>query len=84
MAILSSFTCREVDPDTVILGEVGLGGEVRSVVKAESRVKEAAHLGFKRCLLPKKNWSGLSTESKGKIEVHPISTLEEAICVLWS
>jgi DNA repair protein RadA/Sms len=82
MAILSSFTNVSIDPDTAVFGEVGLGGEVRSVAKAESRVKEALHLGFKRCILPKKNWSGLSGDLKKKIEVLGVSTIEEAIHAL--
>ncbi len=82
MAVLSSFTNSAVDSDTVMFGEVGLGGEIRSVAKAESRVKEAAHLGFKRCVLPKKNFAGLSSGIKGKMELHNVSTIEEAIHVL--
>lgn len=82
MAVLSSFTNAAIDADTVVFGEVGLGGEIRSVVKAETRVKEAAHLGFKRCILPKKNYAGLSSDIKQKIAVHSVSTVEEAIHVL--
>ncbi len=79
VAILSSFCNRPIDPDTVIFGEVGLGGEVRSVPKAEARVKEAIHLGFKRCILPKKSCAGLSSDLKQKIAVHGVDTVEEAI-----
>jgi DNA repair protein RadA/Sms len=82
IAVLSSFTNTVIDSDTVIFGEVGLGGEIRSVAKAESRVKEAAHLGFKRCILPKKNFAGLSDDIKRKIELHSVATIEEAIHVL--
>ncbi len=82
MAILSSFTNCVIDSDTVIFGEVGLGGEVRSVAKAENRVKEAAHLGFKRCILPQRNFAGLSSELKQKISVISVSTIAEAIHAL--
>lgn len=82
MAVLSSFTNCVIDSDTVVFGEVGLGGEIRSVAKAESRVKEAAHLGFKKCILPKKNFAGLSLEVKQKIELHSVSTVEEAVHAL--
>ena len=82
MAVLSSFTNHAIDPDTVVFGEVGLGGEVRSVAKAESRVKEAAHLGFKKCIIPKKNLAGLSSEIRKKIEVQGVGTIEEAIHAL--
>jgi DNA repair protein RadA/Sms len=53
IAVAASFRDRMVDPLTVILGEVGLGGQVRSVSQLELRLKEAAKLGFKRAIIPK-------------------------------
>ncbi len=44
---------RIVDPRTVLIGEVGLGGQVRQVSQMELRLKEAAKLGFKRAIVPK-------------------------------
>ncbi len=78
-AIISSFCNRIIDPDTVIFGEVGLGGEVRSVAKAEARIKEAVHLGFKRCILPKKCMGAISVDLKQKILLKGVETVEEAI-----
>jgi DNA repair protein RadA/Sms len=46
---------KPVDPHTVLLGEVGLTGEVRAVSRTDIRVSEAAKLGFRRCLLPQSN-----------------------------
>jgi DNA repair protein RadA/Sms len=54
-AVASSFLDKPVDPHTVLLGEVGLTGEVRAVSRTDIRVKEAAKLGFRRCLLPQSN-----------------------------
>ncbi|MCR5278704.1 MAG: DNA repair protein RadA [Lachnospiraceae bacterium] len=54
-ALISSFRNREVDPGTVIFGEVGLSGEVRAVSQAEQRVTEAKKLGFKRIIMPGAN-----------------------------
>jgi DNA repair protein RadA/Sms len=54
-AIASNFKDKVVDPEMVVFGEVGLGGEVRGVSQSEVRVKEASRLGFKRCLMPKQN-----------------------------
>ncbi len=51
-AIASSFRNRPVAADIAIVGEVGLSGELRAVGHLETRLKEAAKLGFKRCLLP--------------------------------
>jgi DNA repair protein RadA/Sms len=51
-AVASSFRERRLSPETALLGEVGLGGELRAVPRADMRVREAAKLGFKRCVLP--------------------------------
>ncbi len=53
VAVASSFTERRVSPGTVLLGEIGLGGELRPVPRTDMRVREAAKLGFERCVLPK-------------------------------
>lgn len=52
MALVSSLKDRPVDEKTIIFGEVGLSGEVRSVSMAEQRVNEAVKLGFEVCILP--------------------------------
>lgn len=44
-----------VDPSTVVIGEIGLAGEVRSVTQLEKRINEAARLGFERAIVPKHN-----------------------------
>jgi DNA repair protein RadA/Sms len=51
-AIASSFRSTPVAADLALVGEVGLSGELRAVGHLETRLKEAAKLGFKRCLLP--------------------------------
>lgn len=58
LAILSSATNRPLDPGTVIIGELGLGGEIRSVSQVERRVREARSLGFRRCLVAGSDLSG--------------------------
>ncbi len=52
-ATLSSLLDKEIPADTVVLGEVGLSGEVRRVVNLESRLAEIAKLGFKRAVVPR-------------------------------
>jgi DNA repair protein RadA/Sms len=54
-ALASSFRDRALDPRTIVLGEVGLAGEVRAVAQAEARLAEAARLGFTRALVPAGN-----------------------------
>ncbi|MCL2923663.1 MAG: DNA repair protein RadA [Trichodesmium sp. MAG_R04] len=53
IAIVASFRDRVVDPRTILLGEVGLGGQVRPVSQLELRLREAAKLGFKKAIIPK-------------------------------
>ncbi|NET48780.1 MAG: DNA repair protein RadA [Merismopedia sp. SIO2A8] len=52
VAVAASFRDRVVDPGTVLIGEVGLGGQVRTVSQMERRLKEAAKLGFTRAIIP--------------------------------
>ncbi len=80
LAIVSSFKNKPVDEKTVIFGEVGLGGEVRAVSRAESRVREAAKLGFTRCILPKSNIDEAIKKVPG-IELIGVRNLNEAIDV---
>lgn len=54
-AVVSSFRNRPVPRDTLIVGEVGLAGEVRAVSQLDARIREAVQLGFKRCLVPSRN-----------------------------
>jgi DNA repair protein RadA/Sms len=74
VAIVASFRDRIVDPGTVLIGEVGLGGQVRSVSQMELRLKEAAKLGFKRAIVPK----GTKFPEIG-IEILPVSKVIDAI-----
>lgn len=51
-AIISSFSNKKLDKHTLVLGEIGLGGEIRPVSKLEQRIKEAHRLGFKKAIIP--------------------------------
>jgi len=65
-----------VDPRIVVIGEVGLSGELRAVPQLERRVKEVARLGFKRCLIPK---TGPRFPAPEGIELITAGTLKEAV-----
>jgi DNA repair protein RadA/Sms len=80
-SIASSFRDKVIDPEAVIFGEVGLGGEVRGISQAEGRAKEAARLGFRRCLLPKQNEEKIKP-IKG-IQFIGVRTVREAMEVLF-
>jgi DNA repair protein RadA/Sms len=53
MAIASAAAGRRIDDETVVFGEVGLGGEIRSAQAADRRVQEAKKLGFSKAIAPK-------------------------------
>jgi DNA repair protein RadA/Sms len=74
-AVASSFRNRPLPARTVVFGEVGLGGEVRSTGQAGLRVREAAQMGFTRCILPARN----VPEVVEGIQLVGVSTLEEAL-----
>ncbi|MEQ9551477.1 MAG: DNA repair protein RadA [Coleofasciculus sp. G3-WIS-01] len=74
IAVVASFRDRMVDPRTVMIGEVGLGGQVRLVSQMELRLKEAAKLGFKRAIVPKGQ-----VLPDMDIEVIPVSRVLDAI-----
>lgn len=76
LAIASSLTNKTVDPETVIIGEVGLGGEIRTVPRMEERLKEASHMGFLKAIVPKRN---LLNMRNLQIELIGIERVEEGI-----
>lgn len=79
LAIASSFTNKPIPSDLIVLGEVGLGGEVRGVSRVETRLKEAVHMGFKKCILPKRNLKGISPQITEKIELFGVELVDQAI-----
>ena len=78
LAIISSFRNKPISDDVVAFGEVGLSGEVRSVNMAESRVMEAAKLGFKTCIVPKALEGKLKGTCKN-IEIIGVSSVADAM-----
>ncbi|ENH95882.1 DNA repair protein RadA [Gracilibacillus halophilus YIM-C55.5] len=77
ISIASSFRDQAPHPDDVLIGEVGLTGEVRRVARIEQRVQEAAKLGFKRAVIPSKNLDGWNVPSD--IELVGVESVQEAI-----
>jgi len=74
LAIASSFRGVEPIPHTVVLGEVGLTGELRPAPQLERRLKEATRLGFKRCLTPL-----FGHPPPLDIELIPVTNLSQAL-----
>ena len=83
LAIASSYVGKPLPPDLIVIGEVGLGGEVRGVSRIETRLKEAVHMGFKKCILPLKNFKSITSSIQQKIDLIPVELVDEAIrCTL--
>lgn len=77
VSIASSFRDRPTNPADVIIGEVGLTGEVRRVSRIEQRVQEAVKLGFSRVIVPKNNLAGW--QPPASVQVIGVSHVAEAI-----
>ncbi|MDE3075967.1 MAG: DNA repair protein RadA [Chloroflexota bacterium] len=77
LAIASSFVDRPLPPGLVAFGEVGLGGELRSVQQSARRAREAAALGFHRCLMPAR--SVADARAARELELSGAVTLAEAV-----
>ncbi|MGH7860523.1 MAG: magnesium chelatase domain-containing protein, partial [Candidatus Binatia bacterium] len=80
-AVASSFLDRPIDAATLVVGEVGLAGEVRAVSQAEMRVREAQKMGFRRCILP--GAAGRPVNGSNGIEVVGVGSLEDVWSVLF-
>ena len=76
VAVASSHLDKVIDPQTLLLGEVGLAGEVRGITQPEMRVREAAKLGFTRCILPAGNLRQVKVKG---MELIAVKSLEEAL-----
>ena len=77
MVTASSFKNIPIPKDMIILGEVGLTGEVRRINMIEKRVKEAEKLGFKTCLIPESNKKDL--KDNYKLDIIGIKDVNEAM-----
>lgn len=75
LSIVSSLKDTPVDARIVAVGEVGLGGEIRTVSQIEKRITEARKLGFKRFILPKNNMKLRNSE----IDLTEVETIDQAI-----
>jgi DNA repair protein RadA/Sms len=76
-AVASSMRNRPVEAATAVFGEVGLAGEVRGTNQAGLRVKEAAQMGFTRCVVPEGNCD--PGDLPPNLELLPVRTVAEAL-----
>ena len=66
-AIASSYKEKILNQAMAVFGEVGLGGEIRSVTKVENRINEAQSLGFSQIIIPKSNFDRLKRDRKSNV-----------------
>ncbi len=78
LAIVSSLKDVVVPEKTLAFGEIGLAGEIRSVNSCEQRIKEAAKLGFEKCVIPYHNYSKLPKYLFKEIEIVPAKNIRQA------
>ena len=79
VAVASAFRDRPVEQQVVVIGEVGLAGEVRAVRQAPQRVREATRLGFRRAVVPRATGGG---EWPADVEIVSVGTVAEALAAL--
>ena len=75
IALWSGLCDKAVPEDVLVFGEVGLGGEIRSVSRVRERVKEGARLGFTKCVIPKHSFRELSKSENYGIKIIGADTL---------
>ncbi len=80
-SMMSSFLDRPIDSATVVCGEVGLTGEVRGVNQVESRIREAARMGFNRCVIPRGMTSDFAVGEK--MELLEVASAKELLDFLF-
>jgi DNA repair protein RadA/Sms len=78
LALISSLKDEPIRDDVIAFGEIGLGGEIRSIGSCEQRIKEAARLGFKKCIVPYHNFKNINSAIKMEIEIVPARTIRAA------
>ncbi len=82
LSVASSFKDQVLDAQTVVVGEVGLGGEIRTVAHIEKRIDEASKLGFTRAVIPKNNLKGL--KEKSSLEILAVDHAADALDLVLS
>ena len=83
LALLSSYRNRPLPARTVAFGEVGLTGEIRSVNMMAARISEAAKMGYKTAIVPRRKKASVEERNEGIqiIEVGTVQDLQQAVAV---
>ncbi|MGN0527077.1 MAG: DNA repair protein RadA [Acutalibacteraceae bacterium] len=78
LSIVSSLKDEIIDSGTIVFGEIGLAGEIRTVNNCEQRIRECERLGFKKCIIPRQNIKNLSKDNFKDIEIIGVRNVREA------
>ncbi len=78
LSIVSSLKDTVIGSDTIVFGEIGLAGEIRTVNNCEQRIRECQRLGFKKCIIPKQNIKKLPKGEFTDIEIYGVRNIREA------
>ncbi|MEG3030087.1 MAG: DNA repair protein RadA [Oscillospiraceae bacterium] len=78
LSVVSGLTDKSIPDDIVVLGEVGLGGEVRAVTNIDSRLREIQRLGFSKAIIPQHCIKQINT-AEYKLEIYGVSNVRQAI-----
>lgn len=81
MALFSGIMDKPVSEDVIAFGEIGLGGEIRSVSHITQRIREAERMGFRTCIVPKQSMTSVNQKDYN-IDIIPVSTLKQAFSVI--
>ena len=81
MSLYSGIMDKQIDEDLVAFGEIGLGGEIRSVSHIAQRIREAERMGFGKCVVPKQSMGAIDPKDYA-IEIIPATNLKQAFSVI--
>ena len=81
MSLYSGLMDIPIDGKLAAFGEIGLGGEVRNVTSITQRIREAQHIGFEKCIVPKLSMRNIDPKDF-KIEIIPVANIRQAFAVI--
>ena len=82
LALYSGLCDKPIGEDVAVFGEVGLGGEIRAVSHIRERVREAARMGFEKCIVPKSSLKSLDKSENYGISIYGAANLKQAFKVI--
>ena len=81
LALQSSLLDKPVDEKIIAFGEIGLGGEIRSISHVPNRIREAERMGFEVCILPKQSMKGINPSSY-QMRIIGVSNIKQAFAAI--